>query len=116
MDRAPMVSRRSAKKPRWSILSRQVVVVVPTYTAAAHIIEDSELTGLITAGHAAQVAALSGAHVHQIPAELPTLPLSQAWHVRHDLDGAHQWLRAQVAAVLRADRRADGGADDAIES
>jgi DNA-binding transcriptional LysR family regulator len=82
-------------------LTRQVVAVVPTYTAAAHIIENSALTGLITAGYAAQVAALSGARVYEIPAELPTLPLSQAWHVRQDLDGAHQWLRAQVAAVLR---------------
>jgi hypothetical protein len=67
---------------------------------AADIIENSELTGLIAAGYAAQVAALGGAHVYEIPAELPTLPLSQAWHVRHDLDDAHQWLRAQVRAVL----------------
>jgi DNA-binding transcriptional LysR family regulator len=84
-------------------LARKVVAVVPTYTAATHIIANSELTGLIAAGYAAQFAALTGAHVYQIPAELPEVPLSQAWHVRHDLDAAHQWLRTQVAAVLRAD-------------
>lgn len=84
-------------------LERKVVAVVPTFTAAAHIIANSDLTGLITAGYAHQVAALTGARVYEIPAELPALPLSQAWHVRHDLDGAHQWLRTQVAAVLRPD-------------
>lgn len=84
-------------------LTRQVVAVVPTFTAAAHIIASSELTGLISAGYAAQVAALTGARVYEIPAELPAMDLSQAWHVRHDLDGAHQWLREQIAAVLRAD-------------
>ena len=79
-----------------------MVAVVPTYTAAAHIIASSELTGLMTAGYAAQVAALTGAHLYEIPAELPTLPISQAWHVRHDLDPAHHWLRHQVAEIAGA--------------
>ncbi len=83
-------------------LARKVAAVVPTYTAAAHIITSSALTGLITASYAAQVAALTGAHLYEIPADLPSLPLSQAWHVRHDLEPAHQWLRSQLAAVLRA--------------
>jgi DNA-binding transcriptional LysR family regulator len=81
-------------------LARKVVAVVPTFTAAAQIIASSELTGLITARHAAQVAALTGAHIYEIPCELPRLPISQAWHVRHDLDPAQQWLRAQVAGTL----------------
>ncbi|MFI9275608.1 LysR family transcriptional regulator [Kitasatospora sp. NPDC052896] len=82
-------------------LARRIVAVVPTFTAAAHIIAGSDMTGLITAGYAAQAAALTGAHVYEIPVDLPSLPVSQAWHVRHDLDPAHQWLRDQVAAVLR---------------
>ena len=82
-------------------LERRVVATVAGFPAAAQIIARSELTGLIAAGYAAQFAALTGAHVYEIPAPLPALPLSQAWHVRHDLDPAHQWLRRQVAAVLR---------------
>jgi DNA-binding transcriptional LysR family regulator len=84
-------------------LARKIVAVVPTFTAAANIIASSELTGLLTSGYAAQVAALTGAHVYEIPVELPRLPLSQAWHVRHGLDPAHQWLRSQVADLLRMD-------------
>ncbi len=81
-------------------LARNVVAVVPTFTAAAHIIAGSQLTGLITATYAAQAAALTGAHVYQIPASLPGLQISQAWHIRHDLDPAHQWLRNHVRAVM----------------
>jgi DNA-binding transcriptional LysR family regulator len=83
-------------------LARNVAAVVPTHTAAAHIIVGSELTGLLPARYARHFAALAGAHVFDIPAELPPLPIAQAWHVRHDLDPAHRWLRSQVAAVFRA--------------
>lgn len=82
-------------------LARNVVVTVPTFPAAAQLIAHSELTGLIISGYAAQFAALTGAQVYEIPARLPALPLSLAWHVRHDLDPAHQWLRRQVASALR---------------
>jgi len=83
-------------------LSRRVIAVVPTYTAAAQIIASSGLTGLVTASYASQVAALTGALVYEIPAELPTLPISQAWHVRHDLDPAHYWLRHQITEIIGA--------------
>lgn len=81
-------------------LARRVVAVVPTFTAAAHIIASSELTGLVPAMYARQVARLTGAHVYEIPARLPVLPISMAWHVRNDLDPAHSWLRAEVSASL----------------
>ncbi|MCM3920666.1 LysR substrate-binding domain-containing protein [Frankia sp. AiPs1] len=83
-------------------LVRTVVAAVPTFTAAAHLIADSDLTGLIPAGYAHQVAALTGAHLYEVPAELPALPISQAWHGRHDLDPAHHWLRDQIRAVVRS--------------
>jgi DNA-binding transcriptional LysR family regulator len=82
-------------------LTRNVVAVVPTYTSAAYIIASSELTGLITTSLAAQVAALTGARFYEIPAELPEAQMSQAWHVRHDLDPAHQWLRNHIVAIFR---------------
>lgn len=84
-------------------LARRVVAVVPTFTAAAHLIARTQLTGLITSGYAHQAAEQTGAHVYAIPAELPDIPISQAWHVRYDLDPAHQWLRNQVVAILSGD-------------
>jgi DNA-binding transcriptional LysR family regulator len=59
----------------------------------------SDLTGLLPARYATQVAALSGARAFPVPADLPGLTIAQAWHVRHDIDPAHQWLRAQLQQV-----------------
>jgi hypothetical protein len=78
---------------------------VPTFTAAAHIIVGSDLTGLIPARYARQVADLTGACRYEIPAALPALTMSQAWHVRHDMDPAHHWLRTQIPSQ-RPTRRA----------
>jgi hypothetical protein len=33
--------------------------------------------------------------------------MAPAWHVRHDLDPAHHWLRTQIAAALSAADAAD---------
>jgi len=85
-------------------LARKVLVVVPTFTAAAHIIANSQLTGLVTAGFAAHVAGQTGVNIYEIPAQLPQLPIAQAWHVRFDLDPAHHWLRSQIAALLQPAR------------
>jgi hypothetical protein len=41
----------------------------------------SELTGLITASYARQVAAVTGARNYTTPVEIPALSVSQAWHV-----------------------------------
>jgi DNA-binding transcriptional LysR family regulator len=81
-------------------LERKVVTVVPTFTAAAHIIASSDLTGMLPTRYARQIANLTDMHVYRIPAELPRLQISQAWHIRQDLDPAHQWLRRQIADVL----------------
>jgi DNA-binding transcriptional LysR family regulator len=67
----------------------------------------SDLTGLVPARYARQVAVSTGAHCYEVPVTLPTLTMSQAWHVRQDLDPAHHWLRTQIAAAL-----SDGYAED----
>jgi hypothetical protein len=61
----PRRVRRHSRRPRPGQESRRGGA---SYTAAAHIITSSALTGLITASYAAQVAALTGAHLYEIPA------------------------------------------------
>lgn len=80
-------------------LRRNVVAVVPSFTAAADIIAASELTGLIPFRYGIQRTAASGAHLYEVPVDLPLMPIAQAWHVRHDRDPAHQWLRDQVQTI-----------------
>ena len=78
-------------------LDRTVAVVVPTFTSAAHIVLNSELIGLLPQRYARRVA---GARVFPIGVDLPPATMSQAWHLRHDNDPAHQWLRHQVQLAL----------------
>jgi len=80
-------------------LRRTVVAVVPTFTSAIHIVLTSDMVGVFPRRYARQVAAFSGAHLFPIDAQLPALPISQAWHVRHNADPAHQWLRGQLHEV-----------------
>jgi DNA-binding transcriptional LysR family regulator len=86
-------------------LTRRVAAVVPTFTSAAHMILRSELVGLLPARYARSISAISRAHVFTIPADLPMLVISQAWHVRHDADLAHTWLRGQVLRSIEDDGR-----------
>ena len=81
-------------------LTRRVVAVVPTYTSATHMILTSDLTGLLPARYATQVATLSGARLFPVPTDLPKLAIAQAWHLRHDTDPAHHWLRGQLRQAV----------------
>jgi DNA-binding transcriptional LysR family regulator len=81
-------------------LERTVAVVVPTFTSAAHIVLNSELIGLFPERYAHQVAATSGARVFPIEVGLPPIEVAQAWHLRHDNDPAHHWLREQVRSIM----------------
>ncbi|HEY1620281.1 MAG TPA: LysR family transcriptional regulator [Streptosporangiaceae bacterium] len=82
-------------------LTRRVAAVVPSYLTAAFLILTTDLTGLLAGFAARPIAAATGAHLYPVPAPLPPLPISAAWHARHDADPAHRWLRAQVRAIAR---------------
>jgi DNA-binding transcriptional LysR family regulator len=100
------VSRRG--RPRGALdnalaehgLARTVAVVVPTFTSASHIVLNSQLIGLLPERYARRVAATSGARIFPIDVDLPLITISQAWHLRHDNDPAHQWLRHQIEVVM----------------
>jgi len=82
-------------------LSRQVAVIVPTHAAAALLILSARLTGLIAGFAAREVASATAVRVYEIPATLPPLPISAAWHLRYDADPEHRWLRSQVQDIAR---------------
>ncbi len=81
-------------------LERTVAAVVPSYTGAAHIVLTSDLIGLFPERYARQVAAISGARIFPVDLDLPLIPVSLAWHVRHDSDPVHQWLRQQIPPAM----------------
>ncbi len=85
----PHRSPRSARCSPSGGLSRDVMAVVPTPTAALNRV----LVCLTTSGFAARV---TGVRLLPVPAELPLRPMAQAWHPRFAEDPGRRWLRARV--------------------
>lgn len=83
-------------------LARRVVLVVPTFAAAAIAVAESDmvLTG------AAREAELAASHLPLVvfapPLDLPPFGLAMYWHERQHRDPFVTWVRAELAAIGRA--------------
>ncbi|WP_431893097.1 LysR family transcriptional regulator [Nonomuraea sp. bgisy101] len=81
-------------------LRRRVVGTVPAFTQSLIVLRETDLVGMVGAWQAPEAVAALGLVTFEIPLELPTMEISQAWHPRHDADAAHAWLRATVRQVF----------------
>jgi DNA-binding transcriptional LysR family regulator len=76
---------------------RYFAVQVPAFGALAAFVRGSDL--LATAPSLLACQALQGLATAEPPVPCPTLPMYALWHVRHQHDPAHHWLRAQLFAL-----------------
>jgi DNA-binding transcriptional LysR family regulator len=81
-------------------LSRQVVLTVPHFHAAALAVAEAGLLGNLPVQFAERVAPLLGLEIYLPPFDPPVVEVMLFWHRRHDADAARAWLREQVAAAL----------------
>lgn len=88
-------------------LERNIVAVVPGFSAALAVARGSDLIALVPASfvglHAGQPArpARDGIFTFELPLETGTITVSQMWHPRVDREPAHRWLRHLVLSVCR---------------
>ncbi|MFK0106997.1 LysR family transcriptional regulator [Streptomyces sp. NPDC091217] len=82
-------------------LRRHVAFTVPTLALALRTAADHDLVTVVPAllGGQALPAPL---RAYPLPADAPAVPAVLAWHVRHDRDAAHRWLRMLVTDTLTA--------------
>jgi DNA-binding transcriptional LysR family regulator len=91
-------------------LTRTVLATVPSAGAACFMALETDALALVPAPFAERVARDLPLTIRPIPLRLPPVTLDLAWHVRHDTDPAHRWLRATVTAVAtELDAPAAGG-------
>ncbi|WP_329200721.1 MULTISPECIES: LysR family transcriptional regulator [unclassified Streptomyces] len=83
-------------------LSRPVVAVVPSWSAALFLCRESDLVCLTPACAPSRPHELLGLHTFEVPLELPPVALGMAWHPRNDADPGHGWLRDRVRESWRA--------------
>jgi DNA-binding transcriptional LysR family regulator len=78
-------------------LTREIVTIVGTFTAALALARGSDLIASIPERHTGNLRA--GMHSFRLPLAAPEFAISLLWHPRLDADPAHRWLRGCVRAV-----------------
>jgi DNA-binding transcriptional LysR family regulator len=86
-------------------VQRRFVASVPSFAGVAAFLRGGPL--LATLPSLLRCHSLRGLAWAPPPLPCPTMPMYLVWHVRHQADAMHQWLRRQIEAVV-ADGLADG--------
>ncbi|WP_255593441.1 LysR family transcriptional regulator [Acidovorax sp. sic0104] len=79
---------------------RRFAVRVPGFAALPAFVRGTPL--LATAPSLLSRTALAGLASAPVPVPCPQLPMYMVWHVRHQQDAAHRWLREQMEAAVGA--------------
>jgi DNA-binding transcriptional LysR family regulator len=80
-------------------VQRRFRVLVPGFAGLAPFLQGSDL--LATAPGLLQSHLLRGLASAKVPLPCPSLPMYMIWHLRHQHDPAHQWLRRELEAVTK---------------
>jgi DNA-binding transcriptional LysR family regulator len=77
-------------------LTRRVVAVVPSFSAALAMVAQSDAVTLAPRRLATLLAANGGLRLFVPPVPLPTVRIDQIWHDRDTADPPHDWFRRCV--------------------
>ncbi|MET0342390.1 MAG: LysR family transcriptional regulator [Polyangiales bacterium] len=84
--------------------ARRVRVRCQLHSAACTLVARSELLVTMPGGQLAMLPQGAALEQRAFPVEVPPLGTAMYWHANVDEDPANRWLRACVAAVMRAQR------------
>ena len=80
-------------------IERRFRVLVPGFSALPSFLRGTDL--LATAPGLLRQHLMQGLADAEVPVACPALPMYMIWHLRHQQDAAHRWLRQQLQAVAR---------------
>lgn len=83
--------------------SRRVVMTMPVFSGVIRAVADSELVSLLPVQLARRMAGRVGLDVFAPPMPVPTATISMVWHLRHDTNPFHVWMRGLIAQILAKD-------------
>lgn len=96
-------------------LVRNVVAVMPGFSAALAVAAASDLVALVTDSffRAAQGQRPDAARLRSFPLPVRTeeITVSQMWRPRMDVDPAHRWLSGLMLTICRDQRHANDALD-----
>lgn len=81
---------------------RRVVLTVNQFFTAGRVVAQSDLLTVLPETFLAAAGNTDGLVTRDLPITVGTVHVEMIWHLRHDADPAHRWLRAQVQAAAAA--------------
>ena len=93
--------RRALDLDQWLAahgVQRRFRVMVPGFAGLPAFIRGSDLLASVPGLLQAQL--LRGLASTAMPVPCPTMPMYMIWHMRHQHEPAHRWLRAELEAVV----------------
>jgi DNA-binding transcriptional LysR family regulator len=84
-------------------ISRNVRMTVPNLPSMLRVVAESDLLGSTWNKVALRsLSQVAGLRVHQMPFEMPPVPIFMVWHETFDNDAGHSWLRDVLRDIYRA--------------
>ncbi|MCU0773606.1 MAG: LysR family transcriptional regulator [Ideonella sp.] len=80
---------------------RRIVLTVNQFYTASHLAARSDLLTVLPAGFVEDTGLADSLVVEPLPVPMGRVQVAMLWHVRHDGDPAHRWLREQMASVAK---------------
>ncbi len=81
---------------------RRVVLTVNQFFTAGRVVAHSDLLTVLPEGFVEATGYRDELLTRELPLVLGPVNVEMIWHLRHDADPAHRWLRDQVQAVAQA--------------
>jgi DNA-binding transcriptional LysR family regulator len=78
---------------------RRTVLTVNQFFTAGRVVAHSHLLTVLPESFLEATGYRSELAIAELPLALPTVHVGMLWHLRHDADPAHRWLRERVAAA-----------------
>jgi DNA-binding transcriptional LysR family regulator len=81
---------------------RRIVLTVNQFFTAGRVVTQSDLLTVLPEGFVSATGFAGELAVRELPLVLGPVHIEMLWHLRHDADPAHRWLRDQVQAAAAA--------------
>jgi len=81
---------------------RRVVLTVNQFFTAGRVVAHSDLLTVLPEGFVEATGYRDELLIRELPLMMAPVHVEMIWHLRHDDDPAHRWLRAQVQAAAQA--------------
>jgi DNA-binding transcriptional LysR family regulator len=85
-------------------VSRKIMLRIPNYFALPEVIGSSDLLATVPSRIGRHLGSRASLEIHPVPFPAPVFDVQMYWHMRHDDDPAHTWLRGIFLDLFQSPR------------